>query len=71
MNTVFDVAVIGAGSTGATIAAMLAERQIKVILLEKALPASTGASAWSGVSFVSMSRIWLCWRWPGLSPGAL
>lgn len=51
MNTVFDVAVIGAGSTGATIAAMLAERQIKVILLEKALPASTGASAWSGGIF--------------------
>lgn len=51
MNTVFDVAVIGAGSTGATIAAMLAERQIKVILLEKELPASTGASAWSGGIF--------------------
>lgn len=51
MNTVFDVAVIGAGSTGATIAAMLAERQVNVILLEKALPASTGASAWSGGIF--------------------
>lgn len=51
MNTVFDVAVIGAGSTGATIAAMLAERQVNVILLEKELPASTGASAWSGGIF--------------------
>ncbi|MBS0907585.1 FAD-binding oxidoreductase [Pantoea dispersa] len=51
MNTVFDVAVIGAGSTGATIAAMLAERQINVILVEKELPALTGASAWSGGIF--------------------
>lgn len=51
MNTLFDVAVIGAGSTGTTIAAMLAERKVKVILLEKELPASTGASAWSGGIF--------------------
>ncbi|MEJ0230725.1 FAD-dependent oxidoreductase (plasmid) [Klebsiella michiganensis] len=57
MNTVFDVAVIGAGSTGATIAAMLAERQEQ--------------APGPGGSFASMNRICLCWHWPGSRQGVL